>query len=245
MLDTWSAVWEGGLPAAQTEDPEARARAFDTMIDAWIDRDVAGLIRIDNRVGFRKFLRALASQSGQALNLTSLASASGLPPDTVRRWYPFVEATGLVRTLPAFTGDVGKRLMKTPRCFMVDTGLIAHLLGIGSPVEMAGHAMAPNFLKTWIMMELVKSWLHTGHRPNFSYMRDNKGFEVDLVIEDEGKYQCVALTTSRKPGAPETRWLRWIEAGGKLPLGQCAVIGITDEPYRISETIVAHSVWDI
>ncbi|MDO5532977.1 ATP-binding protein [Sutterella sp.] len=245
VLDTWESVWEGGLPAARTQDCEERTRGLDAMIDAWIDRDAAGLTRIDKRVGFRKFLRALAFHSGQALNFASIGATAGISPETIRRWYPIAEATGLVKVLPAFPGEVGKRLQKTPRYFMVDTGLIAHLLGIASPVEMARHAMAPNFLKTFFVIELMKSWLHTGAVPKFSYMRDNKGFEVDLVIENEGKCHCVALTTSRKPADPEVRCLKWLIESGKLPLGMCAVIGLTDEPYMVSDNVVAHSIWDI
>ena len=132
-------------------------------------------------------MRALAIRTGQELRLNKLAELAGVTEITVKRWLSLAEASGLIYFLEPFSTNRTKVLAKSPRVYMIDTGLAAFLCGIPSPQALQADTNAAAFFETFVVAELVKSWRHNGRTPRFFFYRDQKKqAEIDLLIEVDG-----------------------------------------------------------
>ncbi len=241
---TWETIFQGGMPSFYSQDVD-RYWFFDSLVDLYIQKDVRQILEVGKAISFRKFLYGLALYSGQELSLRSLAEVAEVTTPTIKRWLSIAEATGLIWLLPAFSGNIKKQIVKRPRLHLTDTGLLAYLLKIKSPEQMASHLNAGRFFETFVVMEIVKSWLHNGRRPELYYLRDEKGAEIDLIMrDDDGKYHCIEIKTSTHPDTHMTKWIRKFEDFG-FPMGVSCVISMTDHVYPLSGSIVAQSIWDI
>ncbi len=241
---TWKTIFKGGWPELHAGKVTPRW-LFSALVDLYIQRDVRVISNVDKTLSFDRFLRALAFCSGQELNVTSLAAFAGVGTPTVNRWLSIAAATGLIWLLPAFSLNVKKQIAKKPKLYMVDTGLLAYLLDLKTPKEMAAHQNAGRFFETFVVMEIVKSWLHNGHRPELYYLREDKGAEIDLIMRDDvGKYHCIEVKTSTHPDTHMTKWIRKFEDYG-YPMGLSSIISMTNRAYPLSKTIAAQSIWDI
>ena len=100
---------------------------------------------------------------------------------TIKRWLSIAEASGLIYLLPAFSGNINKQIVKSPKVYLADTGLAAALLGISSAQEMQNHAYNGALFETFVITEIVKSHCHNGNKPDFYFYRDSTGMEIDLA----------------------------------------------------------------
>ncbi len=153
-----------------------------------MEKDVPQLNSIEKRLVFRRFLRTLAVRSGQVLNYTALAQDCGLTIRTAREWLPIVEASGFIFVLPPFFENIGKRLVRSPKLYLTDTGLLCRLMGIRAPEEAAAHYSAGVIFETFVVMGIVKSWPHNGRKPDFCFYRDSDQNEIDLLIRCQNRF---------------------------------------------------------
>lgn len=242
--ETWKVIWQGAWPEVIHDDSMKREWFFNSLMDLYISRDIAQLANVSKTLEFRRFLTALAFLSGRELRLNTLAEMSGVDTVTVRRWLSIAEASGLIYLLKPFERNIGKQLVKSPRLYMADTGLMAVLLNIQTPEEMRRHAMAGHFYETFVVMEIVKSWVHNGKVPDICFLRESRGMEVDLLIHQEGKYFPVEIKTGLRPALSDAKWILKLESLG-IPVGMASVISMADEPYAISPGIIVHSIWNM
>ena len=159
---------------------------------------------------FQRFLRLCAARSGQLLNLSALASDCGITHVTAREWLTVLEASYLVMLLRPYHRNFGKRLVKTPKLYLLDPGLMAWLLGIRSAETLSTHAQRGALFETLIVTECVKHAFHRGEAADLYFWRDGAGLEVDLLREREGCLQPMEL----KSGATfASDWLAHCGAG--------------------------------
>jgi predicted AAA+ superfamily ATPase len=121
---------------------------------------------------------------GQVLNLHGLAADVGVSGHTARAWVSLLQASYVVRLLPPWFANIGKRLVKAPKLYFCDTGLAAWLVGITHESQLASHPLRGHLFENLVVMEFVKHALHHGRAPALHYYRDSAGLEVDLVVED-------------------------------------------------------------
>ncbi|MCM1511723.1 MAG: DUF4143 domain-containing protein [Oxalobacter formigenes] len=157
-------------------DSTDREWFFNSLIDLYISRDVAWPANVSKTLEFRRFLTAPAFLSGRELRLDTLAEMPGVDAVAVRRWLSVADASGLIYLLKPFERDIGRQLVKSPRLYMADTGLMAVLLNIQMPEEMRRHAIG-HFYETFVVMEFVKSWAHNGKVPDICFLRESRGRE--------------------------------------------------------------------
>lgn len=150
----------------------------------YIERDLRHLAELRNLDVFARFVRLAAGRVGQVLNLHSLAGDVGVSGHTARAWMSLLQASYVVRLLPPWFANVGKRLVKSPKLYFCDTGLAAWLLGIGDERQLASHPLRGQLFENLVVIEFVKHALHHGRMPALHYYRDSAGVEVDLVVED-------------------------------------------------------------
>ena len=185
-------LWRGGYPAlhAAHRQPEP-AHWFAAYVATYVERDVRQLLNVGNLLTFQRFLGMCAARSGQLLNLNSLAADCGISQPTARQWLTVLQASHLVALLPPYHRNFGKRLVKAPKLYFLDTGLLCYLLRIGSAEDLQVHAARGAVFETWAVAETLKHRHNLGLAPDLHFWRDNHGLEVDLVFEHAGRLQGV------------------------------------------------------
>ncbi|MBI3526254.1 MAG: ATP-binding protein [Betaproteobacteria bacterium] len=187
-----SALWQGAYPALYDRNVSP-ADWFPNYAATYVERDVRQLLAVRQLGLFQRFLKMCAARSGQLLNLSSLAADCGISHVTAREWLTVLEASYIVRLLPPYHRNFGKRLVKTPKLYFLDVGLAAWLLGIRQPRAIATHAMRGALFETFVVGEFIKQRHNAGQPAELYFWRDNVGHEIDLLFETGDRLQPVEI----------------------------------------------------
>ena len=178
-------VCTGGYPEIQTRRSHTRRQAwFDSYVDAILQRDVRDLANIERLSEIPRLLALLASRAGELLNFADLARTLGIPQTTLKRYMALMEMTFLVRVLPAWFSNLGKRLAKAPKLLLADTGLLTHLVEADGNRLRRNRTLLGHVLENFVAMELIKQLGWSKRRCRLFHFRTESGAEVDLVLED-------------------------------------------------------------
>ena len=233
----------GLLPEVVEDTPKNRNIFFQSLLQTYIERDVI-LTGIRNLSDFRKFLTVLASRIGQEFQLNAVAAEVGVATQTAKQWLSIAESSGIIYLLPPFFENVGKTVIKRPKLFFTDTGFAAWLCKIPSPEALSKVYNNGSFFENFVVMELLKSWIHNGEEPYFYYYRDTRFNEIDLLIFDGTHYHPIEIKTSDSPQAGMIKAFDCIK-GNTVKRGSGALICLTPKARYLSSDVVAHSIWDI
>lgn len=212
-------MWLGGYPALHAAHRGVLpVHWFAAYLATYVERDVRQLLNVGNLLTFQRFISMCAARSAQMINLNSLASDCGISQPTARQWLTVLQASHLITLLPPYYRNFGKRLVKTPKLYFLDTGLLCHLLRIAEPEDLRTHAMRGAVFETWVVSETLKHRYNQGLPADLYYWRDNHGLEVDLVFEHAGKLHSVDCKSGMTYAAD---WLdaarRWRQVAGTEP----------------------------
>jgi hypothetical protein len=152
----------------------------------YVERDVRTVANIGNLDVFQRFVQLCAGRTGQLLNLSSLASDCGISHTTAGFWISILQAGFIIHLLPPHHANFSKRIVKSPKIYFLDTGLLCYLLKVRSPEEIPVHPMKGAIFETFVVSNLYKAFVHRGERAPLYFWRDKTGHEVDVVI-DTGK----------------------------------------------------------
>lgn len=166
-------------------------------IDTYIHRDVRTLLDIKDLVSFHRFLQMCAARSGQLLNLSSLANDCGITHNTAKSWFSVLEASFIAFTLQPHHKNFNKRIVKSPKIYFYDTGLLCALLGIEKSEQLVTHSLRGAIFETWVISEFIKHRFNKGMPSNLFFWRDNTGNEVDIIIENAGKLTPVEIKSGK------------------------------------------------
>ena len=159
---------------------------FPGYLRTYVERDVRSLKNISSLSTFQRLLFLCAGRTGQVLNFSSLSNDTGLSVNTLKSWISILESSYIVYMLQPYFININKRLIKSPKLYFYDTGLLCHLLGIQNKTELIQHYAYGSIFENFIINEIRKHQLNHGKRANMYFMRDSKGHEIDCVIS-EGK----------------------------------------------------------
>ena len=171
----------GGFPEVIAR-PSAASLWFRSYIQTYLERDVRAISDIRDLATFRRFLSLVASRCGQLLNRTDLAAPLGVSVPTISQWLGILETTGQIVSVPPFYENFGKRLVKSPKIYFVDSGLACHLLNIGSDRELRRSPFLGPIFEGFLASEIVKRQIGEGRRKEIYYFRDQQGLEVDFIV---------------------------------------------------------------
>jgi len=149
----------------------------------YLERDVRNVLNVGDIEAFGRFMRICAGRSGQLLNLSGLAADCGISHTTARRWLSVLEASFIVILLRPHHRNFGKRLIKSPKLYFLDTGLLCYLLQVRSPEELFHRAERGAVFESLVVSELYKNFVHQGEQPRLYFWRDATGHEVDVLID--------------------------------------------------------------
>jgi predicted AAA+ superfamily ATPase len=177
-------VLRGGYPEAFRIESDERRRAwFDDYVTSILQRDVRDLARIEGLTELPRLLALLAARPMAQLNYADLSRGIGLPQSTLKRYFALLQAVFLVRLLPPWHTNMGKRLVKTPKVLVTDTGLAAHLMGINAARLAGDRGLLGGLLESFVAIELIKQAGWSSDPPALYHFRTHEGDEVDLVLE--------------------------------------------------------------
>ncbi|MFO7965569.1 MAG: ATP-binding protein [Desulfobacterales bacterium] len=178
---TYKRIVTGSFPRVHQENLTP-ARFYNGYIQTYVERDVRSLINIKDLGLFQRFLTLLAGRVGQVINYTSLGNDIGLSGTTVKSWLSVLKASFVVFEVQPFFENINKRVIKSPKVYFSDTGLVCHLLGIETADQAFRDPLRGALYENLIILEILKSRMNRGRRPELFFFRDTHGNEVDLII---------------------------------------------------------------
>ncbi|MBO4282912.1 MAG: ATP-binding protein [Bacteroidales bacterium] len=179
-MTTDELLYKGLYPAAYANGTYSE-RLYSNYYNTYIERDVRQLIKVSNLSAFQLFIRLCAGRVGSECNLSSLTNETGVSSPTLKEWLSILEASYIVFKLQPYHANISKRLVKTPKIYFYDTGVLCFLLGIENAKQLETHPLRGAIFENLVITEFVKSRLNEGRMPNFHFYRDCRGTEIDLV----------------------------------------------------------------
>ena len=233
LKDVYRMIWRGSFPAIALDKGMDRDLFYGSYVQTYLQRDIHDLARVGDEMAFMRFLRGAAARTGQLLNITELARDADVAVNTAKNWLSILQASGIACLLEPYHTNMTKRMVKTPKLYILDTGLCAYLTEWSSPETLEAGAMSGAILETWIFIELLKGYWHNGRRAPFYYYRDRDRKEIDLLIVQDGTLYPLEFKKSASPGKGDVRNFRGLEKLG-LPIGPGGVICLAEKPLPLT-----------
>ena len=196
---------QGGYPAVHARRLDTQ-RYYADYVASYVERDVRSLSAVQDLGTFQRFMRLCAARTAQLLNLNALANDCGISQPTAHAWMNLLETSFIVKRIAPYHRNFGKRLVKTPKLYFLDTGLCAWLLGITSERDMQSHYARGALFETWAVTEALKWRAVRGNAQPLYFWRDNIGNEVDLLLEQGGGITLVEVKSG------QTFQLGWLQS---------------------------------
>ena len=206
----WKSFVRGGFPELASHPKRDVALWFRSYMQTYLERDVRSLRQVGSLGDFQSFLVMLAARSGQLVNLADLSRDLGVALNTVKAWVTVLEATYQVLVLRPWFANLGKRLVKHPKVYFTDVGMLCHLTGMTTASLAQTGPLAGAIFETAVISEIVRTLVHRGDEPRVFFFRTSTGVEVDLLVETAGG-RLVAIE-AKASSTPKRRMASGIEA---------------------------------
>ncbi len=240
-LGDW--LLRGGYPEVRANPEVDRDLWCASYVQTYLERDVRQITNVGDLNTFERFLRLAAARTGQILNHADLARDVGVSPPTVKTWLSVLEASGQVFLLQPYVADFGKRLIKSPKLYFLDSAVVAFLLGLHAAEHILRGPFAGPLVETAVVAGWVKAFRHRGVPPSLYYWRSREGLEVDLLVERNGvltPIEVKASATITPTHAAEVR--KWRALAGQ-PDVPAALIADVDRPFSVAPGVRAVPWW--
>jgi len=193
---TAESIYQGGYPELVARQYRDSDLWFPAYFDTYINKDVRLLSNIGNLRDFRRFISLVAANVSQTLDLSSYARDLGISVSTVKRWISVLEASYILFLLPPYYKNFGKRIIKSPKIYFYDTGLISYLTGIKTWDQYDKGPMAGSIFENYIVAEILKNELHTKSDAELFYLRTSDKVEIDLIVDRKTKHDFIEIKKS-------------------------------------------------
>jgi predicted AAA+ superfamily ATPase len=230
-------LFQGGFPTLY-DRPVSPQDWFSNYVATYIERDVRQLIAVRDLGQFQTFVKMCAARTGQLLNLTALGADCGISAVTAKQWLTVLETSYIVTLLRPHFRNYGKRLVKTPKLYFLDSGLAAWLMGIRDAQTLETHAARGALFETWVVSELYKQRLNAGLAPDLYFWRDNSGQEIDVLCETTQGLQAIEIKSGSTYASDWAQSLKkWQSLAGTESLDSTILYGGTNNFVRDAITV--------
>ncbi|MGE0175373.1 MAG: ATP-binding protein [Oligoflexales bacterium] len=238
LMDAYHIIWRGSYPDVVTQDGKNWERFYSSYVSTYIQRDVREYLDINDTAAFHKFMQIAAARTGQLINYADMARDTGVSEPTVKTWLNVLHASGIVTLLQPYFNNRTKRLVKTPKLYFMDTGLASYLTGWLNADVLERGAMAGAMLETWVVSEIIKSYLHHGRTPRIYFYRDRDMQEIDVLIEENGTLYPIEI---KKTASIQNMKFKGFDMLDKLgmPIGHGGVLCFTSALLPLSKGVDA------
>ena len=237
-------LWRSGFPELWDRPELDRDLWLGRYVTAYLERDVRQALNVDDLAAFDRLLRAAALRAGQLLSYTQLARDAGVSPNTAKRWLAVLEATQQVFLLKPYHRQGTRRLIKAPKLYFTDTGLLTFLLGIRRQDEVPGHPLGGSLWENFVVSETRKRLLAQSIAPSIWFWRTANGDEVDLLFETgPDTFVAVDCKAAERAGAADLKGLKRLAGEyGPASLTHARIVCRTAEPYPLDSPFDAKAV---
>lgn len=194
----WQVIHQGYMPRLYQQETDWHIY-YASYVATYIERDVRHIANISSTLDFTRFMVAVAARSGELLNYNNVAQEVGVSAETVKRWIAILQTSGIIYLLQPYANNHLKRAIKTPKVYMLDTGLMAWLTKWLTPETIQQGAKSGQFFKTFVVSEIIKSFYNQGKEPPIYFYRDTDQKEIDILIEDGQTLYPVEIKTTASP----------------------------------------------
>ncbi len=188
-------IYQGFLPRIYDQQ-QRPSTAYANYYQTYVERDVRQLINLKDVAQFQKFMKLVAGRVGQLMDYSSLAGDVGVSATTIKHWLSILEASFILYKLPPYFENFGKRVIKTPKYYFIDTGLLCFLLGIENPQQVARDPLIGQLFENLVVIDVVKNFYNKGKLDNLYFFRDSNGLEADLLLQQGRQLMPIEIKSS-------------------------------------------------
>ncbi len=234
---------QGGYPELHAEklDPE---RFFSDYTATYLERDVRQVLQVRDLRDFDRFLRLTALRTSQTLSLHSLASDTGVSPNTVKSWLAVLEASGVIYLLQPYYENLGKRLVKTPKLYFLDTGLACFLAGIRTFKDLRQSTMLGPMFETLVLGQIIRWFANRGSQPSLYFYRDHTGMEIDFVVPSGRRLKLYECKWAESPGVISA-FDKIKDLIGRRRIASCGIISPVRNTRRTKDGVLIENPVDL
>lgn len=201
VREIYERIYKGSMPAIVSGANRNRQIFYSSYLTTYLERDVRELSDAIDSLHFFRFITAAAARCGQMLNVADLARDADVNQIQAKDWLGILETLGIIFYLHPYSNNLLKRLVKTPKLYFYDTGLVAHLTKWSSAETLESGAMNGAILENYVVAEIRKTYLNCGREPYLYYYRDKDAKEIDLVLEHDGVLNPIEIKKTSNPGS--------------------------------------------
>ena len=224
--DPYDYVFKGFYPPLYDRNKRfVREDWFENYIDTYVDLDVKDQINPSNVNSFRRLVQVLATLSGQMVNYDALSRDIGVSATTIKAWLSILESSFIIHFLDPDSNNLGKSVVKTPKLYFVDPGLMCYLLRLESKEELLLDNHKGAAVETMAVAELLKKRLNAGRKSNLTYFRDKNGFEVDVIADWKHTFAIEVKSNASSESKLSSNVRKYIELRHDKPEGVVFYMG--------------------
>ena len=196
-LDRDSQLISGFMPFLYAESGHFPFEYYKNYVNTYLERDIVQIAAVHDLIRFEKFMRLLAGRVGQLVNNSALATEVGVSSTTIGSWLSVLEASHVIYTLKPWFKNRNSQVVKTPKVYFCDTGLVSYLLGIETPEQMIRDPLLGNIFENFVVIEALKTRLNLGLEPNLYFFRNSNGLEIDLILQEQNKLKLFEIKSGK------------------------------------------------
>jgi predicted AAA+ superfamily ATPase len=228
---------KGFYPEFQVE-PKLNPKFWHSAyLSTYLERDLRTMRNIHDLSQFQRYLVLLASRAGQLFNLNEIGKECGISQTTAKDWLMLLQATSIIYLLEPYARNLTKRVVKSPKLFFVDTGLLCYLLRIETPEQLIHSPFGGHVFENMVVMEKIKSFAEKGERAPCYFYRTAAGIEIDLLVDYGDYFDAYEIKFSATPKAEMAEAL--VAFKSEYPVKKCALLNLRHEKHPFSNGITA------
>ena len=237
-------IYRGSMPAIVSGRNTNSQIFYGSYLSTYIERDVKLLSDAIDSLKFLRFMTAAAARCSQMLNVAEIAQDADINQKQAKDWLQILETLGIIFYLHPYSNNLLKRLVKTPKLYFYDTGLVCHLTRWSSPEVLENGAMNGAVLENYVVSEIAKTYLNSGRQPYMYYYRDKDAKEIDVILEHDGILNPIEIKKTSNPGTELTRVFSLLDKAS-VPRGKGAVVCMKPKVGVIDRDNYIVPVWTI
>ena len=244
MQGIFERIYRGSMPAIVSGQNTNSQIFYGSFLSTYIERDVRLLSDVIDSLKFLRFMTAAAARCSRMLNVAEIAQDADINQKQAKDWLQILETLGIIFYLHPYSNNLLKRLVKTPKLYFYDTGLVCHLTRWSSPEVLENGAMNGAVLENYVVSEIAKTWLNSGKEPYMYYYRDKDAKEIDVILEHDGILNPIEIKKTSNPGTELTRVFSLLDKAS-VPRGKGAVVCMKPKVGVIDRDNYIVPVWTI
>lgn len=242
--EVFERIFRGSMPGVVSGQITNSKIFYSSYLSTYIERDVKELSDAIDSLKFFRFITAVAARCSQMLNISDIAQDADINQKQAKDWIHILETLGIIFYLHPYSNNLLKRLVKTPKLYFYDTGLVCYLTKWTSAAVLESGAMNGVILENYVVSEIAKTYLNSGLEPAMYYYRDKDSKEIDVVLEQNGELNPIEIKKTSNPGTELTRVFSLLDKAS-VPRGKGAIICMKPSVGAIDRDNYIIPIWAI